>query len=567
VKCFPLIPRLPALRTRLLGLTLFAAVAVAVAGHAQPPPLDPATGPPTGDDRPQTTPVPFRLQDPADRGELLRVPTVAGETGPLFALAPIVAELGGRLEVRRGDSYVLDLRGREILFGPEIRTVAVGTDIVSLRQAPRLVDGEIYVPLDFLRDVYGQLTDVNFSREVAGLRVRRNQTGRLTVNTDVVHLQGVTTVVLEFSGRPAYRVEERALGIDVVLQGATASGPDRRPEDDPLLDRVTVAGQRVSLDLKPGARADSYTLEDPFRIVFDVVRGETGPRPGADPDSVADDPFAARRPKPPEGIRTIVLDPGHGGSESGAVGPSGVEEKDLTLLLARALKSRLESALGVRVILTRDEDASLPHATRTAIANQNKADLFISLHLNSAFGASARGAETYFLSTTASDERAARSAEAENRTATAGGAPRGDDPLYDLQLILWDLAQSHFLGQSQRLGALIQGELNSALELRDRGVKQAPFVVLMGAAMPAVLVEAGFISNPEEEERLQDPGYRAQLADALVRAIGAYKAEVEGRDGEVTAGGAADGGGENAGGGDTGGGDTGSGDGASGDGR
>lgn len=476
--------------------------------------------------------MPFGLQDPADRGELLRVPTVVGETGPLFALAPVVAELGGRLEVRRGDSHALTLRGREILFGPEIRTVAVGTDIVSLDQVPRLVDGEIYVPLGFLRDVYGRLTNVTFSRERDGLRVGRSQTGRLTVATDVVHLQGVTTVVLEFSGRPAYRVEDRALGIDVVLQGATASGPGQRPQDDPLVDRVAVEGRRISLHLKPGARADSYTLEDPFRIVFDVVRGEAGPRPGADPGSDTVDPFATRRPEPPEGIRTIVLDPGHGGSESGAVGPSGVEEKDLTLLLARALKSRLESALGVRVILTRDEDASLPHATRTAIANQNKADLFISLHLNSAFGASARGAETYFLSTTASDERAARSAEEENRTATAGGAPRGDDPLYDLQLILWDLAQSHFLGQSQRLGTLIQGELNSALDLRDRGVKQAPFVVLMGAAMPAVLVEAGFISNPEEEERLQDPGYRAQLADALVRAIGAYKAEVEGRGGD-----------------------------------
>ena len=183
----------------------------------------------------------------------------------------------------------------------------------------------------------------------------------------------------------------------------------------------------------------------------------------------------------------------------------------------------------MRVVLTRDEDANLPHETRTAIANQNKADLFVSLHLNSAFGPSARGAETYFLSATASDERAAQAAEAENRSAVPGGGePQGDDPLYDLQLILWDLAQTHFLEQSQRLATLIQGELNSALELRDRGVKQAPFLVLMGAAMPAVLVEVGFISNPEEERRLQDPAYRAELADALVRAIGRYKREVEG---------------------------------------
>jgi N-acetylmuramoyl-L-alanine amidase len=182
----------------------------------------------------------------------------------------------------------------------------------------------------------------------------------------------------------------------------------------------------------------------------------------------------------------------------------------------------------VRVTLTRDEDAILPHETRTAIANQNKADLFISLHLNSAFGPTAHGAETYFLSAAASDERAARSAAAENRPAP-GGAPTGDDPLYELQLMLWDLAQNHFLTQSQRLATLIQGELNTTLGLRDRGVKQPPFLVLMGAAMPAVLVEVGFLSNPGEERQLQDPAYRSELAAALVRAIARYRDEVEPR--------------------------------------
>lgn len=484
-------------------------------------------------DRPGRDPVPFDRPDPADREDLLVVATVAGQGGPLFALSPIAQRLGGRMEVQRGDSYSLTLRDRTILFGPEIETVAIGGEIVSLREPPRVVEGEIYVPMQFLQDVYGRLANVAFTYEPGrGLRLSRGESGRVTVSTDVVHLQGVTTVVLEFSARPRYRIVERPLGLDVVVQGAAVQGVDRRPEGDPLVERVEVRDDRISLDLSPGTRADSYTLDDPFRIVFDLVRGETGPRPGADglgTDDGLEDPFSTQRPVPPQGLRTIVLDPGHGGSETGAIGPSGVEEKALTLLLARALKSRLESALGVRVVLTRDEDANLPHATRTAVANQNKADLFISLHLNSAFGASARGAETYFLSTTASDERAARSAEEENRVAASGGAPSGDDPLYDLQLILWDLAQTHFLGQSQRLAGLIQGELNSALELRDRGVKQAPFVVLMGAAMPAVLVEAGFISNPEEEQRLQDPAYRGQLADALVRAIGAYKAEVEGR--------------------------------------
>jgi N-acetylmuramoyl-L-alanine amidase len=225
------------------------------------------------------------------------------------------------------------------------------------------------------------------------------------------------------------------------------------------------------------------------------------------------------------GIHTIVIDPGHGGAESGAVSPGGTLEKDLTLALARSLESRLESRLPVRVILTRSQDTDLSLEERTAIANQNKADLFISLHLNSSLGESAYGAETYFLSLEASDEAAAAAARAEN--AFAGGEPPPSDegdPLYDLQLMLWDLAQTNHLAESQAFAKLVQQELNTALGLRDRGVKQAPFVVLNGAAMPAVLVEFGFLSNPDEEKKLRDAGHRSELVEAMVRAVSRYRA-------------------------------------------
>jgi N-acetylmuramoyl-L-alanine amidase len=181
-------------------------------------------------------------------------------------------------------------------------------------------------------------------------------------------------------------------------------------------------------------------------------------------------------------------------------------------------RSKLQAALPVRVVLTRDEDADLPLETRSALANQLKAELFVSLHLNSSFGQAATGAETYFLSLDASDERAQRAADEANQAATAG------DPLTDLQLILWDMAQTRHLAESQRLASLIQEELNVTLGLRNRGVKQAPFVVLMGAAMPAVLVEFGFLSNPEEVERLGDPEYQNRLAQALTRALVRYRA-------------------------------------------
>jgi N-acetylmuramoyl-L-alanine amidase len=224
-----------------------------------------------------------------------------------------------------------------------------------------------------------------------------------------------------------------------------------------------------------------------------------------------------------DGREVIILDPGHGGSDTGAIGPAGTQEKDVTLRLAGLLAEGLRGRLPVRVELTRDEDAELPLATRSALANQAKADLFLSIHLNSAHGPSAHGTETYFLSLEASDERAAQAAEDANRA--AGGTA---DPLTDLQLILWDMAQSRHLSSSQYLANLIQEELNQALDLRDRGVKQAPFSVLMGTAMPAVLVELGFLSNPEEEQRLLDPAYQRQLTDALVRAVTRFRAQREG---------------------------------------
>ena len=169
-------------------------------------------------------------------------------------------------------------------------------------------------------------------------------------------------------------------------------------------------------------------------------------------------------------------------------------------------------------ISARDEDADLPLETRSALANQLKAELFVSLHLNASFGSSATGAETYFLSLDASDERAQQAAEEANRGIASG------DPLTDLQLILWDMAQTRHLATSQRLAALIQEELNATLGLRNRGVKQAPFAVLMGAAMPAVLVELGFMSTPSELERLKDPVYQNELAESLTRALVRFRA-------------------------------------------
>ncbi len=459
----------------------------------------------------------------------LGAPVLTTGDGPLFSLRRVVSRLGGELVAADG-SVTLTLGEVPVIAGPGNPVAIVGREIVELSQAP--IEGEteaegLLVPLDFLRASYGELLDfeLEWSSDERLLTARRRLPTTVPVSVNVVHLQGVTTVVLEFPHRLDYEVVERTDAVEVRPRHdrfvrPEPGSPEASRVRDPLVEDVRVAEDRVRIELAPGTAAESYVLEQPYRLVFDVVREEA-------PRAETEEGPAIERPRPREGIRTIVLDPGHGGSETGAVGPSGEAEKDLTLELARTLRARLVQRLPVRVVLTRDEDAKLPLDTRSAIANQNKADLFLSIHVNSSLGTGARGAETYFLSMEASDARAAEVAAAENRAARPSGA--GDDPLYDLQLILWDLAQSYHLAASQRVASLIQEELDSALGLRDRGVKQAPFRVLMGAAMPAVLVEVGFLSNPEEEARLQDPAYRADLVDALVRAIGRYRAEVEER--------------------------------------
>jgi N-acetylmuramoyl-L-alanine amidase len=227
-------------------------------------------------------------------------------------------------------------------------------------------------------------------------------------------------------------------------------------------------------------------------------------------------------PDRPSGIRTVVVDAGHGGHDPGAIGPGGLQEKELTLYVARRLAAILQDELGVKVVLTRARDVFLPLRERTAVANRVKADLFVSIHVNAAPRAPATGTETYFLSSEATDNAARAAAAFENKVIDLepGGRGGGRDLV---RSILWDLAQSEFQQESSHLAEALQENLEKALRQPSRGVKQAPFYVLGGAAMPAVLVEMGFISNPQDEERLKDEGYRDRIARALAAGLGAYK--------------------------------------------
>ncbi len=230
-------------------------------------------------------------------------------------------------------------------------------------------------------------------------------------------------------------------------------------------------------------------------------------------------PPAARPP-----AFVVVIDPGHGGDQDGARSPAGLKEKDVVLQIARRLRPRLER-LGAKVVLTRTGDIGVPLTTRAAVANGLKADLFVSIHLNSMATAEARrtsaGVETYFLSADASDASAAAAAARENADRLAGEPiPDPGDPVAG---ILQDLEQTAALAGSSRLAYALHERLVAALGAEDRGVKQAPFYVLAGARMPAVLLEVGFISNGTESKRLASPAHQEKIAAAIADGVRAWR--------------------------------------------
>ncbi|MEM7668874.1 MAG: N-acetylmuramoyl-L-alanine amidase, partial [Pseudomonadota bacterium] len=420
--------------------------------------------------------------------------------GPRFSVGPIAQTLGVELRVGPlGDAHTLFFEGKQVLFGPDDPNVVTVSPDGSTRQevwrlsaSPSESATGLQVPLEFLTRTFGEELgyDMEWSFRNLELSVLRRQLRELTGNIDLVHQHRASTLEISFSERPRFRFEqlEGAVEIRLIGDSFTLERPFSRPAD-PLVSDVVVTPTRIRLALVPEAQAFQPRLVprgSGVSMVIDVFRQRTRRSERTELETPSFTPLNG-------GIRTIVLDPGHGGpEETGAIGTSGTVEAELTLMMARLLRTRIEQRLPVRVVLTRESDIDVPLDSRPAFANENKGDLFISLHFNSYRGTQARGAETYFLSREASDELAAEFAAREN---SAGSSTPGDSA--GLDLILWDLAQSRHLAESQRFANLVQEELNQALGLRDRGVRQAPFRVLIGASMPAVLVELGFLSNPD----------------------------------------------------------------------
>jgi N-acetylmuramoyl-L-alanine amidase len=351
------------------------------------------------------------------------------------------------------------------------------------------------------------------------------------VSTDVVR------VVFDASESVPFRVEQGSdritVAIDRALVDATvAPGPPAGG----IVESVEFEGgaeNTFAVRLGPLFREiRASEQESPPRLVLEL-QGEAAPADAAPPVMPARPPRPRPAPEPAtDVIQTIVIDPGHGGEEVGARGPGGTLEKNVALAIARRLRDEVVNTLGVQVFLTRTRDVEMELDDRTAIANNYKADLFVSIHANAVRARGAKGSEVYFLSYQASDEESRRMAQMEGAAEPLGSVEPGSD----LAVILWDMAQAEHLEESSALATRIQEELAAVTGSESRGVKQAPFRVLVGAAMPAVLVEVAFISNPEEEKLLSSGAYQAKIARALMRGIARYRRERAARLGTGIAG-------------------------------
>ncbi len=317
---------------------------------------------------------------------------------------------------------------------------------------------------------------------------------------------------------PRLYIDLRNSALDPTFVGAIPIG-------DGLLRKVR-AGQykptvvRVVLDIESIEDHKIFSLSDPFRIVIDVT-GESRKRvllPGK-----GKVPSLTLAQQLGLGVKKVVIDPGHGGKDPGAVGPSGVREKDVALAIAKKLQKKLREELKLEAILTRKSDIFLPLEERTAFANTQKADLFVSIHTNAHKNRRVYGLSTYILNV-ATDAEAARLAAFEN----AVSAKR----ISDLEKILNDLMLNSKINESSRLADAVQHGLLMRLpknysRVKDLGVKQAPFYVLIGARMPSIMVETSFITNKREEKRLASGSYQDAVAEGILAGIRSYIKQME----------------------------------------
>jgi N-acetylmuramoyl-L-alanine amidase len=448
------------------------------------------------------------------------VPTVMAGDTELVAMADLTAIFG--VEVREDTAaraITVTYRGSTIVISQGQALASISGRLVSLPAPPSRINNRWYVPVEFIGRALAAIYDVPLELRKASRLVLRGRirAPRVIVRHDVAG--GQARVTLDISPATPHQVAQEGPRILVRFEADLLDATIPPVQSQGFIQRIAVEGMAIAIDTGPRfaslRAADATGGADTTRLVLDLFGAPEPAAPG--PEPAAPGTPEAPPPLPTSNVRTIVIDPGHGGTEDGARGSKGTLEKAVTLAVARRLKTALETRLGARVLLTRDDDRVVALDERAAFANNNKADLFISLHANASLRRTAAGAEVFYLTLDRADEEARRVAESEGVAMPVfGGGTR------EIDVILWEMAQVQHLTRSAAFAQLVEARLRGAVPVSPRAIQQAPFRVLVGANMPAVLVEVGYISNPEQESAMAAAPFQSRLAQALTDAVAAF---------------------------------------------
>lgn len=436
-----------------------------------------------------------------------------------------------QLSVREeGGTVTVTSKGRTVVFNPEQTIASVAGRMISLPTRPARAGGRLLVPVDFISRAIAPIYDgrVELRRASHLLIVGDLRVPRVTITAEALAsgyklildaTPHATSTLTRDADHMTIKFEAEALDLSL-----PAISPQGFVQGIRRIDPVTIA-----IDLGPrfgSYRSSTQAMDAITRITLELLPSpaEAPPPPGPAAPTLAPSPTTTAGAPPADlpvfgqstsPVRTVTIDAGHGGRDEGATGAGGATEKALTLAVARRVKSSLEGRLGLRVLMTREDDREVPLEARTAVANNNKSDLFISLHANASFRATASG--TSILVAQFPDEGLTRQTFEPHRVPVFGGGMR------DIEVVIWNQAQSRHVSQSLAFADTLRQALQPRVPLDVRPVDRAPLRVLASANMPAVLVELGYLSNAEQERRLGSADVQSGIADAVVDAVVAFR--------------------------------------------
>lgn len=439
-------------------------------------------------------------------------------------------------EDRTGNALTLSHGGTTVVLSLDQGLASIGGRLISLSSAPVRDGGRWLVAPDVVTRALGVAADTRLDvRRTSRLIVVGDaRVPRVTIRQEPAGAG--TRLNVDLAPRATYAVtqEGRRLLVKIdadALDVSGAAGGQGLVESVSAIEPATLV-----VALAPGVasfRSATVPIDAAAsRLVLDLLPagGGTAPLPQPPQTRPAEPTPQAPTGELPSfgqpqasGLRTVVIDPGHGGDDLGSHGPAGTLEKDVTLDVARRLKSALEGRLGLRVLLTRDEDRLVPLDERAAIANNNKADLFVSLHVNASLRPDTKGAGVFYLSLDGLGDEARRLTTSAKGTVVpvAGGGSR------DIDLLPWEMAQARHLGESAIVATFLQEELGRRVDMSPRALDTAPLRVLASANMPAALVEMAFLTNAAQETQLRTDEFKNLVAQSVYDAIVRYRARLE----------------------------------------